>query len=76
MKRKVHVVGGGPGGLAAALALLAKGYKVEVFEKDSVVGGRNKQFHLGEYRFDTGPTFLSMLHLLQEQQLLEKNYLK
>lgn len=66
MKRKVHVVGAGPGGLAAALSLLAKGYKVEVFEKDSVVGGRNKRFELDEYKFDQGPTFLSMIHLLEE----------
>lgn len=63
---KVAVVGAGPGGLAAAMLLAAKGYEVEVFEKQDTVGGRSGELRLGEYRFDRGATFLMMPHLLEE----------
>ncbi len=65
-KKNVLVVGAGPGGLTAAMILAAKGYDVEVFEKSSSVGGRNARIQLGPFTFDTGPTFLMMLNILQE----------
>lgn len=63
---KVAVVGGGPGGLAAAMLLSADGYEVTVYEKQQVVGGRSGELRLGDYRFDRGATFLMMPHLLEE----------
>lgn len=36
---KAVVVGGGPGGMSAAYTLAARGVKVTLFEKDSVLGG-------------------------------------
>ncbi|GAA0361673.1 phytoene desaturase family protein [Bacillus horti] len=60
------VIGAGPGGLAAAMLLAGKGYKVNVFEKQAYLGGRTSQVQLGEYRFDRGPTFLMVPHLLEE----------
>ncbi len=65
-KKHVIVVGAGPGGLAAAMLLGARGYKVSVFEKEAVVGGRNSELVLGDYHFDTGPTFLMMKYLMDE----------
>ncbi|AST07996.1 phytoene desaturase family protein [Anoxybacillus flavithermus] len=64
--KKIIVIGAGPGGLAAAMLLAARGYDVSVFEKKPYVGGRNGRFELGEYRFDIGPTFLSMPHIIEE----------
>ncbi len=64
--KKVAVIGAGPGGLASAMLLAAKGYNVQVFEKQSVVGGRNAELTLGDYHFDVGPTFFSMPHILEE----------
>ncbi|MBU1534568.1 FAD-dependent oxidoreductase, partial [Myxococcota bacterium] len=64
--KKVLIVGAGPGGLTAAMILASKGYRVEVFEKSNVVGGRNAPLRLGPYTFDTGPTFLMMRHILDE----------
>lgn len=66
MRERIAVVGAGPGGLAAAMLLAAKGYQVDVYEKNDKVGGRNAELNLGEFTFDTGPTFLSMLHIVEE----------
>jgi phytoene desaturase len=65
-KKKVIVIGTGPGGLTAAMILASKGYDVEMFEKQPYVGGRNASVHLGGYTFDLGPTFLMMKHILEE----------
>lgn len=66
IKKKVIVVGAGPGGLTAAMLLAARGYEVVMYEKASRVGGRNQTITLGSYTFDTGPTFLMMLNILEE----------
>lgn len=65
MRRKVLIVGAGPGGLTAGMILAAKGFDVEVFEKDARVGGRNQAIELGPFKFDTGPTFLMLLDLME-----------
>ena len=65
-KRSIAIVGAGPGGLSAAMLLAQRGFRVQVFEKQDVVGGRNAEVRLGDYRFDLGPTFLMMKFLLDE----------
>jgi len=65
-KKNVVIVGAGPGGLATAMLLAQRGFRVQVFEKQDVIGGRNAEVKLGEYRFDLGPTFLMMKFLLDE----------
>src|SRR5664279_4254379 len=65
-KKSVAIVGAGPGGLATAMLLAQRGFQVQVFEKQDVIGGRNAEVRLGEYRFDLGPTFLMMKFLLDE----------
>ncbi len=62
----VAVVGAGPGGLTAGMILASRGYRVIVFERADIVGGRSRALHVGDYVFDTGPTFLMMGFLLQE----------
>lgn len=66
MKKKVVIIGAGPGGLSAGMILASHGYQVEVFEKNKVVGGRNAAIQLGDFTFDTGPTFLMMPKLLED----------
>lgn len=66
MEKRMIVIGAGPGGLAAAMLLASQGYEVDVYEKHDRVGGRNAELRLGEFVFDTGPTFLSMIHLVEE----------
>src|SRR3954451_8288450 len=65
-KKCVAIVGAGPGGLASAMLLAQRGFRVQVFEKQDVIGGRNAEVRLGDYRFDLGPTFLMMKFLLDE----------
>lgn len=65
-KKKIVIVGAGPGGLAGALLLSSKGYDVTVFEKQASVGGRNGKFEIDGFRFDIGPTFLSMVQIAEE----------
>ncbi|PYZ94412.1 phytoene desaturase [Salipaludibacillus keqinensis] len=65
-RRKIAVIGAGPGGLAAAMMLSARGFNVQVFEKQPYLGGRTSSFTKKGYTFDLGPTFFSMPHILEE----------
>jgi phytoene desaturase len=62
----VVVVGAGLGGLAAALHLCGSGRQVTVVEREPVPGGRCGIWQEHGYRFDTGPTVLTMPVLLAE----------
>lgn len=64
--KSVAVIGAGPGGLASAMLLAHRGFKVQVFEKAPRIGGRTAEVALGPYRFDLGPTFLMMKYLLDD----------
>ena len=52
---RVAVIGGGPAGLTAALALLRGGADVEVFESSVRVGGLSRSLDLWGQRVDIGP---------------------
>lgn len=65
-KSKIIVIGAGPGGLATAMLLGKRGFDVHVYEKASQVGGRNARLQLGEFIFDTGPTFFVLPAILRE----------
>ena len=70
----VGVVGSGIGGLAAALRLLNKGYKVTVFETNDYPGGKLSSFNVGKYRFDAGPSLFTMPKLVDELfQIFQEN---
>jgi len=64
--KHIAIVGAGPGGLTAGMLLAKQGYKVSMYEKRPIVGGRNEAIKLGPYTFDTGPTFLMMTNILRE----------
>jgi phytoene desaturase len=65
-KKHIAIIGAGPGGLTAGMILAKRGYKVSIFEKNSVPGGRNASIKMNDYSFDIGPTFLMMTFVLRE----------
>jgi len=62
----VVVVGAGLAGLSAALRLAGAGRQVTVIERESVPGGRNGLLEVDGFRFDTGPTVLTMPDLIAD----------
>jgi phytoene desaturase len=68
MNEKPHavVIGSGFGGLAAAIRLGARGYRVTVLEKLDAPGGRAYVFRQDGFVFDAGPTIVTAPFLLEE----------
>jgi phytoene desaturase len=60
------VVGAGFGGLAAALRLRAKGYRVTLLERNERLGGRAQVFEKDGFRHDAGPTVVTAPFLFDE----------
>ena len=63
---RIVVVGAGVGGLAAAARLAALGHAVTVLERATVTGGKCGLVELGGYRFDSGPSLLTMPWVFEE----------
>ncbi|MFN7927723.1 MAG: phytoene desaturase family protein, partial [Blastocatellia bacterium] len=67
MKQKAAVIiGGGLGGLAAALRLAALGWRVTVCEQGERFGGKMNLFEAEGFRFDTGPSLITMPWIFAE----------
>ena len=64
--RHAVVIGAGFGGLAAAIRLAARGYRVTILEKLDAPGGRAAVFRQDGFTFDAGPTILTAPFLLEE----------
>jgi len=64
-KLNVAVVGGGLAGLSAACVLAARGHRVTLLEKNAWVGGKAAVLHADGYRFDMGPTILTIPSVLK-----------
>ncbi|MDR8392587.1 phytoene desaturase family protein [Aliifodinibius sp. S!AR15-10] len=63
---KIAVIGAGIGGLAVASLLANDGHEVIVYEKNDTVGGKMNEIQAESFRFDTGPSLLTMPELLEE----------
>lgn len=60
------VIGSGFGGLAAAIRLGARGYRVTVLEKRDAPGGRAYVYRQDGFTFDAGPTIVTAPYLFDE----------
>ena len=80
MPKKVITIGGGLAGLAGAIRLAKLGFDVQLFEQNETLGGKMNEIHLGDYRFDTGPSLLTMPFVIDELfeflELERKSYLE
>jgi len=65
VEQPIIVVGGGLGGLAAAIHLAARGRRILLIEKNERVGGKLNIVEECGYTFDTGPSLLTMPWVLR-----------
>jgi phytoene desaturase len=63
--KNILIIGAGFGGLSTALRL-SKDHKITVIEKADLPGGRLNLFEKDGFRFDLGPSFMSMSYELDE----------
>src|SRR4051794_15970246 len=61
----VGVIGGGLGGLAAACVSAARGHRVTLYDKNAWLGGKAAVLHESGFRFDMGPTILTVPRVLE-----------
>ena len=60
------VIGAGLGGLSAAMRLGSKGYSVTVIDRLDRVGGRGSSVTKNGFRFDLGPTILTVPQVFEK----------
>lgn len=66
MSDPVVVIGGGFGGLAAAIRLASAGARVQLFEARDQLGGRAYVYRKNGFTFDGGPTVITAPFLFDE----------
>jgi phytoene desaturase len=64
--RRAVVIGAGLGGLAVALRLAVRGWAVTVCEQAGSPGGKMNRWETHGFRFDTGPSLLTMPWVFEE----------
>ncbi len=66
MKKKICVIGAGLGGLSASIRLANNGFEVDLYEQNNTPGGKAGEIKERGYRFDTGPSLLTMPQVLKD----------
>lgn len=64
--KKTVIIGGGLGGLSAAITLQHAGFQVQLFEKNKHFGGKLMPVQLGDYSFDFGPNTITMPNVFEQ----------
>src|SRR6056297_3422610 len=62
---RVVIVGGGLAGISSACVLAARGHQVTLLEKNPWVGGKAAALEADGFRFDMGPTILTLPSVLR-----------
>jgi phytoene desaturase len=58
--KPIVIIGAGIGGLSAAIRLAVSGERVLVLEANDIPGGKMGRFSAGGFRWDTGPSVITM----------------
>jgi phytoene desaturase len=64
--KRVCVIGGGLSGLASSIRLAKKGFDVTLLEKNDYLGGKAGQISDQGFRFDSGPSLVTMKWVFKE----------
>ena len=62
----IIIIGAGIGGLSAAIRLAAAGQRVIICEQNAAVGGKMGQRSMDGFRWDTGPSVITMRHVFAD----------
>ena len=65
-EKSAAIIGAGFGGLSAAIRLAKKGWKVGVYEQQLYAGGKAGSEQIEGYRFDRGPSLITMREVFSE----------
>jgi phytoene desaturase len=63
--KPIGIIGSGLAGLSAACVLAARGHRVTVFERNDWLGGKAAQLRGDGFRFDMGPTIVTIPSVLR-----------
>lgn len=63
---KVIIIGSGIAGLASAIRMARRGHSVQLFEASETLGGKIAERRLAGFRFDAGPSLLTLPELVLE----------
>ncbi|MGE6377688.1 phytoene desaturase family protein [Peribacillus muralis] len=63
--KTVIIIGGGLGGLSAAISLAQAGYDVSLYEKNNHIGGKLNRLDQDGFGFDLGPSILTMPQIFE-----------
>ena len=64
--KEAVIIGGGLGGLAAGIRLAALGCRVTICEQGDSLGGKMNSWESNGFRFDTGPSLITMPWVFEE----------
>lgn len=65
-QKSVIVLGGGLGGLSAAVSLAQEGFDVSLYEKNDHLGGKLNRLEANGFGFDLGPSILTMPQIFEK----------
>jgi phytoene desaturase len=66
MNKKIIIIGSGVGGLATAVRMARRGYKVKVFEANDSYGGKATKIEKDDFFWGFGPSLFTFPELLDE----------
>ncbi|TDM12746.1 phytoene desaturase family protein [Macrococcus lamae] len=63
--KKAVVIGGGLGGISAAITLVQQGFDVSLYERNHHIGGKLNRLEQDGFGFDLGPSILTMPYIFE-----------
>jgi phytoene desaturase len=66
LTKPILIIGAGIGGLSAAIRLAAAGQRVVIYEQNQTVGGKMGEVRAAGFRWDTGPSVITMRPVFEE----------